>query len=180
MASSFIRKSPRSVTYSATHESASKHMQLSAGGRSGARELCLAVWPQVPRPITISRCQFNGAPMTNLNTALQQLRQERSRAQLEIEKLDQAISVVESLNGSGSSRKATGTTRVVSVASRRRMARAQRARWASLRRRQQPAASANSSASAPKKRLSLAARRKIAVAQRARWAKLKAQQKKAA
>jgi hypothetical protein len=118
--------------------------------------------------------------MANLSTALEQLRQERSRAQLQVEKLDQAISVVESLNGSVSSRKATRTTRVVSAASRRRMARAQRARWATLRKPQQTAAGANSSASAPKKRLSLAARRKIAAAQRARWAKLKTQQKKAA
>jgi hypothetical protein len=118
--------------------------------------------------------------MTSLSTALEQLRQERSRAQLQLEKLDQAISVVESLNGSVSSRKATRTTRVVSAVSRRRMAQAQRARWAKLRKPQQTGASANSSARIPRKRLSLAARRKIAVAQRARWAKVKAQQKKAA
>ena len=38
--------------------------------------------------------------MPNLKDALQQLRQERSRAQAEVEKLDKAISVIESLNGS--------------------------------------------------------------------------------
>ena len=42
--------------------------------------------------------------MPNLKDALQQLRQERSRAQAEVEKLDEAISVIESLNGSGVSR----------------------------------------------------------------------------
>jgi hypothetical protein len=118
--------------------------------------------------------------MPNLNTALEQLRQERSRAQLQLEKLDQAISVVESLSGSAVLRNATRTTRVVSAASRRKMARAQRARWSRLRKPQPTMASANSSARPPRKRLSLAARRKIAVAQRARWAKVKAQQKKAA
>jgi hypothetical protein len=37
--------------------------------------------------------------MSNLNIALQELRAERSRAQMQVEKLDQAISVIESLNG---------------------------------------------------------------------------------
>ena len=37
--------------------------------------------------------------MSNLNIALQALRVKRSRAQTQVEKLDQAISVIESLNG---------------------------------------------------------------------------------
>ena len=37
--------------------------------------------------------------MGNLNNALQQLREERKQAQSHVEKLDQAISVIESLNG---------------------------------------------------------------------------------
>jgi hypothetical protein len=53
--------------------------------------------------------------MTNLLNALQQLRQERSRAQAEVEKLDEAISVIESLDGSGVLRKATRATRIVSA-----------------------------------------------------------------
>jgi hypothetical protein len=36
--------------------------------------------------------------MSNLNIALQALRVKRSRAQTQVEKLDQAISVIESLN----------------------------------------------------------------------------------
>ena len=116
--------------------------------------------------------------MPNLKDALQQLRQERSRAQAEVEKLDEAISVIESLNGSGVSRKGTRATRIVSAASRRKMAQAQKARWARHRSGSQPA---TKTSSAPVKRtMSASARRKIAAAQRARWAKVKAQQKKAA
>jgi hypothetical protein len=63
--------------------------------------------------------------MASLTNALQQLRAERSRAQTQVEKLDQAISVIESLNGTGASRKATRSTRIVSAASRRKMALAQ-------------------------------------------------------
>jgi hypothetical protein len=71
--------------------------------------------------------------MASLTNALQQLRAERRVAQLHVEKLDQAISVIESLNGSGAARKANGPTRIVSAASRRKMAQAQRARWAKVR-----------------------------------------------
>ena len=116
--------------------------------------------------------------MANLNTALQQLRAERKQAQLQVEKFDQAISVIESLNGPGAVRKSTRPTRTVSAASRRRMARAQKARWAKLRTPQQSGTAG--SAGAPQKHLSLVARRKIAAAQRARWAKVRAQQKRAA
>ncbi len=48
--------------------------------------------------------------MPNLTDALQQLRQERGRAQAEVEKLDEAISVIESLNGSRVSGKGTRAT----------------------------------------------------------------------
>jgi hypothetical protein len=41
--------------------------------------------------------------MPNLENALQQLREERRQAQLRVEKLYQAISVIESLDGSGAS-----------------------------------------------------------------------------
>ena len=116
--------------------------------------------------------------MANLDNALQQLRAERKQAQLQVEKFDQAIAVIESLNGSGAVRTSTRPTRTVSAASRRRMARAQKARWAKLRKPQQSVTA--ESAGAPQKHLSLVARRKIAAAQRARWAKVRAQQKRAA
>lgn len=118
--------------------------------------------------------------MANLDNALQQLRAERNHAQLQVEKFDQAISVIESLNGSGASHKSARPTRMVSAASRWRMAAAQKARWAKMRKPPQSVTAGIASAGAPQKHLSLAARRKIAAAQRARWAKVKAQQKKAA
>ena len=76
--------------------------------------------------------------MGNLSSALQQLRAERKQAQSHLEKLDQAISVIESLNGSGTSAKSSQPTRVISAASRRKMAWAQRARWAKARKESQP------------------------------------------
>jgi len=120
--------------------------------------------------------------MANLTNALQQLRAEQREAQLHAEKLGQAISVIESLNGTGVSRKSGRPTRIVSAASRRKMALAQRARWAKVRKGPKPAAGkAKTTGSAPAKRtMSASARKKIAAAQRARWAKVKAAQKKAA
>jgi hypothetical protein len=120
--------------------------------------------------------------MGNLGSALQVLRAERKQAQLQVEKLDQAISVIESLNGSGTVRQANQPTRIISQASRRKMAQAQRARWARAKNGSQPVvAIAKPTGAVPVKHtMSAAARRKIAAFQRARWAKLKAQQKKAA
>ena len=120
--------------------------------------------------------------MGNLTSALQQLREERKQAQSHVEKLDQAISVIESLNGSGTFQKTNQPTRIISAASRRKMAQAQRARWARAKNASQPlVAIAKPTGAAPVKRtMSASARRKIAAAQRARWAKFKAQQKKAA
>jgi hypothetical protein len=119
--------------------------------------------------------------MGNLNNVLQELRSERKQVQLQVEKLDQAISVIESLNGSATLQNANQPTRIISAASRRKMARAQKARWAKARETSQPMAIAKTKASAPVKHvMSASVRRKIAASQRARWAKAKAQQKKAA
>ena len=119
--------------------------------------------------------------MGNLTSALQELRAERKQAQARVQNLDQAISVIESLNGAAITRNANQPTRIISAASRRKMARAQRARWAKARKESTPVATAKTTGSAPLKRtMSAAARRKIAAFQRARWAKVKAQQKKAA
>ena len=119
--------------------------------------------------------------MGNLRSALQQLRAERKQVQSQVEKLDQAISVIESLNGSGTFAKANQPTRVISKASRRKMAQAQRARWAKARKESEPGATAKPTASAPvKQTMPAAARRKIAAFQKARWAKIKSQQKKPA
>jgi len=118
--------------------------------------------------------------MGKLSNALQQLREERKQMQSQMEKLDQAISVIESLNGSGAPSKGNQPTRVISAVSRRKMAQAQKARWAKARKGSQPIALAKTTGFAPVKRtMSAAARRKIAAFQRARWAKLKAGKKAA-
>ncbi len=118
--------------------------------------------------------------MGNLNTALQELRAERKQAQLQLEKLDHAISVIESLNSPRILQEANQSTRVISAASRRKMARAQKARWAKVRNGSQPIVLAKTSPAPVKHTMSASARRKIAAFQRARWAKVKAQLKKAA
>jgi phage major head subunit gpT-like protein len=118
--------------------------------------------------------------MANLENALQQLRAERQQAQLQLEKLDQAISVIESLNGSGTSRRTSQPKRIISAASRRKMALAQKARWAKARNGSQPAAAKTTSSAPVNRTMSAAARRKIAAAQRARWATIRAGKKTAA
>jgi hypothetical protein len=121
--------------------------------------------------------------MANLDNAIQQLRQERKHAQLQVEKLDSAISLLEGLTGSSSATSTNGSQpkRRVSAAARRRMARAQKARWARSRK-GSPSLPAGKADGAPrvKRTLSPAARRKIAAAQRARWAQVRAQQSKKA
>jgi hypothetical protein len=124
--------------------------------------------------------------MTGMSNALEELRQERKQAQSQVEKLDQAISLLASLNGAagrsmGTSHKAPQTVRVISLASRRKMAKAQKARWAKAKNGAQSTKGvATVVRSAPAKRtLSAAARKKIAMFQRERWAKLKAAKKAA-
>jgi hypothetical protein len=114
--------------------------------------------------------------MSNLSNALQQLREEHKQAQHQVEKLQSAISVIEDLvgrNGSIPTQNGARPGRVISVAARKRMAAAQKARWAKVRKESQPAAAKTTSILSPKRTMSAAARRKIALAQRARWAKLK-------
>ncbi len=116
--------------------------------------------------------------MASLTSALQELRAERSRAQLHVEKLDQAISVIESLNGSGTSRKTNQPKRIISAASRRKMAQAQKARWMKVRDGSQPVAAKPNGSVPARRTMSASARRKIAAAQKARWAKFRAAKKK--
>jgi hypothetical protein len=103
--------------------------------------------------------------MAILAGVLKELEQERSR-------MDQAIEVIGELVGRNGTRGRTKRPeRTVSASARRKMAAAQKARWAKARRKETPA---------PVHTMSWAARKKIAAAQRARWAKTRAQQKKAA
>jgi hypothetical protein len=117
--------------------------------------------------------------MSNLENALRELRVKRSKAQVEIDKLDQIISGIESLNGAGASSKAAQPKRFISAVSRRKMARAQKARWAGIRKNSQPVLVAKKGSAPAKHKISAAGRKRIAAAQRARWAKLKAGKKAA-
>ena len=73
--------------------------------------------------------------MANLAGVVQQLKQERARAQSEVERLDAAINA---LRGVGSS-SGPGRRRRLSVAARKRIAAAQRARWAKWKRQKKSA-----------------------------------------
>jgi len=120
--------------------------------------------------------------MANLDNVLQQLRSEHKQAQIQVEKLKEAISVIEGLstNSSGTSVNGSRPKRIISAVSRRRMAQAHRARWAKVGKGPRLLSAGKAIGTAPKRTMSMAARRKIAAAQRARWAKVKAGQKKAA
>jgi hypothetical protein len=137
--------------------------------------------------------------MANIVEVLKELQSERDR-------LDQAIKALQplvSMNGqppAGVGRE--GTRRTLSVAARRRIAAAARARWArvksgknetprtrvvSLAARRKMAAAQKArwakwraKTSPGKRTLSIAGRRRIAAAQKARWAAVKAKEKKAA
>jgi hypothetical protein len=106
--------------------------------------------------------------MANFAEVLKELQQERSR-------LDHAIQAIGELvapNHSGAAQRGVKRTRrTVSAAARRKMAAAQRARWAKVK---------GAKISTTVRTMSQSARRKIAAAQRARWAKVRAQQRKAA
>ena len=112
-----------------------------------------------------------GGIMANLEGVLQQLREERSRAQQH-----SAISVLEGVGGNNShARTSSRAGRVVSALARQRMAAAQRARWARARQ------ATGKSGSKPRvmRVLSADARRRIAAAQKARWARFRAEKKAA-
>lgn len=125
--------------------------------------------------------------MASLDNVLRELRQEQTQAQLEVEQLGKAISVIQGLAGKSVAiaTNGAGPKRRMSAAGRRRIAEAQRARWAKLRKPPQPAVRANlvtspSAARPPKRKLSPAGRRRIIAAAKARWARVRAQQNKKA
>jgi len=75
--------------------------------------------------------------MTNIAKAIDRLREERRDAQNQVQKLGEAISVLEKLSrGSSSTIHAVAAhraKRVLSAAGRRRISLAQKARWAKIR-----------------------------------------------
>jgi len=102
--------------------------------------------------------------MANLEAVVKELRLERT-------KLDKAIAALTSLDGTGNKTSQRGT---MSVAARRRIAAAQRARWA----RQRGTAQSAVAGGRPKRRISAAGIARIRAAAKARWAKVRAAKKK--
>lgn len=82
-----------------------------------------------------------------------------------IEKLNRELSSI--FGKSGDSNRAANSSRTMSLAARRKIAAAQKARWAKLRRAKSPATSAKPAA---KKTVSLATRKKLAAKLKAYWA----------
>jgi bisphosphoglycerate-independent phosphoglycerate mutase (AlkP superfamily) len=114
------------------------------------------------------------AKLNGLSSIVSELRAERTNLVNELKHVDAALSVLGKVSGGSTHTHAQQPTRIISAASRRKMAQAQKARWA-----KQPTTNVRAIAK-PKRVMSASARRKIAAAQRARWAKVKAGQKKAA
>ena len=121
------------------------------------------------------------AKLAGLSSIVLELTAERANLVNELKHVDAAISVLGKVNGGSVHAKANPGTRTISAASRRKMAQAQKARWAKVRKESQlVVGAAKTTGSAPVKRImSPAARRKIAAAQRARWAKIRAGKKAA-
>lgn len=102
--------------------------------------------------------------MANLESIVRELKSERDR-------LDKAIEALSSLNGTRSNitTRPQSTRRTMSVAARRKIGAAQRARWAKTKSDQNivPIASKR------KRHISAAGRARIVAAAKARWAKIR-------
>src|SRR5262245_16983834 len=106
--------------------------------------------------------------MVNFKEIVQKMVRERDSMQAEIDKLDQAISALQSLAGNSSvaPRKKPG----MSAQARRRISQAQKKRWAKTK--QANNAAGNSGKTKPK--ISAQGLRNIVEGQRRRWAKVRA------
>jgi hypothetical protein len=112
------------------------------------------------------------ANLKGLESIVSQLRQQRADLVNQLRHVDAALSVLGRLNGG---RFYTKPRRRLSASARRKIAAAQRARWA----KQKASAKRSSTTAAPKRHISAAGRTRIAAAARARWAKVKRQKKAA-
>ncbi len=113
--------------------------------------------------------------MTQLDGVVRLLKTEHDRLSRQIRGVSAALSAFGSAFGQT---KTTTVRRKISAAGRKKIADAQRRRWAKVRgSRITAVASATKNNGAPKRTISAAGRKRIAAAQRARWAKLKAKPK---
>jgi hypothetical protein len=100
--------------------------------------------------------------LKGMESIVLELRAQRADFVNQIRHVDAALAVLGKLNGT---RVSQAPARTMSAAGRKRIAAAQRARWAKVRGRAKVAT--------PKRTMSASSRRKIAAAQRARWAKVR-------
>jgi len=105
--------------------------------------------------------------MARLTQILRLLRNQRAAAQANVDRLDHAIEALSGLGGKEPERR--GGPRHMSKAARKRIADAQRARWARVR------AQKAGKPPKPRRHISEAGRKRIADAQRARWARVRAE-----
>jgi hypothetical protein len=109
--------------------------------------------------------------MTNLKgleSVVSQLRIQRTNLDSNLRHVDVALLALSKLNGSSNHAQ---PRRTISASGRKRIAAAQRARWARVRAKN--VVSIAKGRKPAKRTMSAATRRKIATAQRARWAKVK-------
>jgi len=106
--------------------------------------------------------------MANLSEIVQQLKTEEERLKHELKVVSGVLAAF------GGRLEKRAFVRKLSAAGRKRIAAAQKARWAKIRDGKQ-----NVVAMPKRRTMSAAARKKIAAAQRARWAKVRAQSKAA-
>ncbi len=119
--------------------------------------------------------------LKGLSSFVSELKARRANLADELGNIDSTLAALGKLGG-GSSHTEPGITkpkRIISAASRRKMALAQKARWASVRKQSQPVVVAKTGSAPAKRTMSASARRKIAAAQKARWAKFRAAKKAA-
>jgi hypothetical protein len=122
--------------------------------------------------------------MSNLQEIQDELQSKRKELQQELSRIDAAISALGGLSRPSATESSNGAghmgRRILSIGARRRIAAAQRARWARVRAGKVGAQKKGVVVGSKKPRvMSLDARRRIAAAQRARWAKVRAQKKAA-
>src|SRR5216683_3004196 len=108
------------------------------------------------------------ANLKGLVSVVSQLREQRTNLVNNLKHVDAALSALGRLDGG---KNHAGPRRTLSASARRKIAAAQRLRWARVR--AQNVIPIAKSSKPGKRTMSAAARRKISAAQRARWAKVK-------
>jgi hypothetical protein len=106
-------------------------MEFSPFGRWG--DVRLAGGREISRGISPATIPARGESMPNLTNVIRQLRKERDQARKKIEQLDEALKALTGVgvvNKKIGHRQTSGRRRTMSAAARKRIAAAQRARWA--------------------------------------------------